>query len=214
MPVGKYTIQDTFEIGAAKTIVAADSSVADGTIRIAAHGYKTGDALGHVLTALVVTGITSLVTPAYVIQVDTNTIKLATSRSNAFAGTAAAITTAGAATFQKGGLGINLGKVIPANHVIVNASYKVQTTATSPTGADNGTLAISIEGANDLVSAAAISTGTTWDAAGMIMCIPDIATVSDYKTTTVDRQITWTTATDAWSAGKITLYLDVVPTLL
>jgi len=212
MNSGKYTIEDTFEIGPAKTVAAADMDVTNNNIRIPNHGYSTGDALGQVTTATI-TGVTSLVTPVYVIQVDASTIALATSRANAHSGTKAAITAAGTATFHKGGLGITLGKIIPSGHVIVNASYKVITTFASPTGVDNGTLAISVEGANDIFTATAINSGTTWDDAGMILGVPDLATVGDYVTTTADRNITFTTATDAITAGKVRVYLDVVRTL-
>ncbi len=205
-------IKDTFEIGAAKTVAAADMDVVANTIRIPNHGYKNGDALGQTTTATI-TGVTTLVTAVYVIVVDASTIKLATSRANAFAGTAADITTAGTATFNKGGLGITQGAIIPANHVIVNAWYKVQTTFASPTGVDNGTLAISVVAANDIFTATAINSGTTWDAAGMILGVPDFATVSDFKTTTADSYVTFTTATDAITAGKVSVYLMVVPTL-
>lgn len=212
---GKYTIVDTFEIGAAKTWTTADVDLTNDTIRIANHGYKTGDPVGLSTTGAVPTGLTALSTAYYIIQADASTVSLATSRANAHAGTKVNLTAVGSGvgTMQKGALGITQGAVIPANHVIVNASYKVITTGASPTGVDNGTLAISVEGANDIFTATAINNGTTWDAAGMILGVPDIATVADYKTTTADRHITWTTATDAWTAGKIKIYLDVVPTL-
>jgi len=211
----KYTIKDTFEIGAAKTWATTDVNIVADTIRIVNHGYKTGDPVGLSTTGTVPTGLTALSVAYYIIQVDSSTIALATSRANAHAGTKINLTTVGTGvgTMQKGALGISLGKIIPANHVVVNGTYKVVTTGASPTGVDNGSLAISIEGANDLVSAALISTGTTWDAAGLIQMVPDLATVGDYKTTTTDRHITFTTAADAWTAGKLHVYLDVVPTL-
>lgn len=209
----KYTVKARFEIGAAKSVVAADMSVADNTIYILNHGYKNGDALGQTTTATI-TGVTDLVTPVYVIVVDSSTIKLATSRANAFAGTAADITAAGTATFRKGALGATLsGVVIPANHYIVNARYLVHTTGASPT-ADGGTLAISVEGANDIVSAVSIATGTVWDDTNaQVVGIPLINTVSTYVLTTADREVTFTTATDSWTAGKLDLFLDIVPAL-
>lgn len=211
---GKFTVKARFEIGAAKTVAAADMDVTANTIRIANHGYNTGDALGQTTTATI-TGVTSLVTPVYVIQVDASTIKLATSRANAFAGTAADITAAGTATFRKGGLGATLsGVIIPKDHYVVNARYLVHTTATSPTGPDNGTLAISLVAANDIVSAVSIATGTVWDDTGaQVVGIPLINTVSTYLLTTADSEVTFTTATDSWTAGKLDLFLDVVPAL-
>lgn len=209
----KYTIKANFKIGDAKTWATTDVSVADDTIRIADHGYKTGDNVGLSTTGAVPTGLTALSTAYYIIQVDKSTVALATSRSNAFAGTKVNITAVGSGvgTMRKNALGAGLsGVIIPSGHTIVNGTYKVVTGGASPTGVDNGTLAISIEAANDLVSATAISTGTTWDAAGHILMIPDIATVGDYVTTTADRELTFTTATDAWTAGELNVYLDVV----
>lgn len=217
MNSGKYTLKANFKIGPAKTWATTDVDLVNDTIRIANHGYKTGDPVGLSTTGAVPTGLTALSVAYYIIQVNASKVSLATSRANAFAGTKVDLTAVGSGvgTMQKGALGATLsGVIIPANHVVVNASYKVVTTATSPTGVDNGTLAISLEAANDLVSAAAISTGTTWDATGAaVMCIPDLATVADYKTTTADRELTFTTATDAWSAGELNVYLDVVPML-
>ena len=214
----KYTIKDTFEIGAAKTWATTDVNIVADTIRIVNHGYKTGDPVGLSTTGTVPAGLTALTTAYYLYPVDASTVKFYNSRANAVThGTTGLIdlTTVGTGvgTMQKGALGISLGKIIPANHVVVNGTYKVVTTGASPTGVDNGSLAISIEGANDLVSAALISAGTTWDAAGLIQMIPDLGTVGDYKTTTTDRHITFTTAADAWTAGKLHVYLDVVPTL-
>lgn len=57
-----------------------------------------------------------------------------------------------------------LGVIIPDAAIVINAFCEVVTTFTSA-GADAGTIAISIEGANDIVAALAISDGANiWDA--------------------------------------------------
>lgn len=74
---------------AVKNFVAADVSVADNTITIAAHGYLTGLKVALSGTNLP-TGLSA--TDYYIIKVDVNTIKLATSQALALAGTAVDIT--------------------------------------------------------------------------------------------------------------------------
>lgn len=221
MNSGKYTVKANFKIGTAKTWATTDVDLVNDTIRIANHGFKTGDAVGLSTTGAVPTGLTALSTAYYIIQVDGSKVGLATSRANAFAGTKVNLTAVGSGvgTMQKGALGVTYsGVIIPKNHTIVNASYKVVTTGASPTGVDNGTLAITTldtaAASLTLVAAAAISTGTTWDATGAhVLCVPDMATVGDYLTTAADAEVVFTTATDAWSAGEVNVYIDVVPAL-
>lgn len=96
--------------------------------------------------------------------------------------------------------------VIPKNAVVTRAVYKVLTTFTSAT--DAATIAISIVGANDVVSAAAISTGTTWDASTPVLGIPVTATANTWLTTTVDSPVTFTVAVEALTAGKMVVWLE------
>lgn len=98
------------------------------------------------------------------------------------------------------------GLTIPKNAIVTRAVYKVLTTFTSAT--DAGTIAIKIVGANDVVSAAAISTGTTWDAAGPILGIPVTATAATWLTTTADSEVTFTVAVEALTAGKLVLWVE------
>lgn len=96
---------------------------------------------------------------------------------------------------------------IPDNAVIVNALYKVRTTFQSPTG-DAATIALSVEGANDLVVAAAINVGTAFDATGAaVQAIPDLATVGDFKYTTAARALTLTIGVEAVTAGVLDFWV-------
>lgn len=78
---------------AAKTFVDADVSVANDTITEAAHGFKTG-LKGQLTTSGVLPAGLALATDYFVIVVDADTFKLATSLVNAQAGTAVNITAA------------------------------------------------------------------------------------------------------------------------
>lgn len=67
------------------------------------------------------------------------------------------------------------GLVIPKGAVVTFAAYKVLTTFTSST--DAATIAVSIVGANDVVSAIAISNGgNPWDAAVAQETVPKVET--------------------------------------
>jgi hypothetical protein len=97
---------------------------------------------------------------------------------------------------------------LPAKAIITQFYYQVLTTFTSAT--DAATIALSVEGANDLVSAIAISDGSNpWDAAGTVAGIP-VGTAATMVKTTVARQITATVAIEALTAGKMYIYADYV----
>lgn len=98
------------------------------------------------------------------------------------------------------------GLIIPKGSSITRCVYKVLTTFTSST--DAGTIALSCVAANDIVSAAAISTGTTWDASIPIVCIPVTATLSTWLHTTVDSEIVATVAVEALTAGKLVVFAE------
>ena len=95
MNSGKYTVKANFKIGTAKTWATTDVDLVNDTIRIANHGFKTGDAVGLSTTGAVPTGLTALSTAYYIIQVDGSKVGLATSRANAFAGTKVNLTAVG-----------------------------------------------------------------------------------------------------------------------
>lgn len=100
---------------AAKTFVAANVTPAADTITITAHGFVTG--LKAPLTGTnLPTGLSA--TDYWIIRVDANTIKLATSLANALAGTAVDITAAGTtadAALTPSALGSNTLKLQASN---------------------------------------------------------------------------------------------------
>jgi hypothetical protein len=103
---------------------------------------------------------------------------------------------------------IDSGVTIPANAVIVGGFVEVITTCTS--AGDLGTMAISVESADDIVVAVAIGTGTPWDD-GLQAIIPKSNTPEStaVKVTTA-KAITFTIAVEAFTAGKFHVYLHYV----
>lgn len=243
----KKTAKVTVDFSALRAIDSAftfdDAEISDAadTITIAGHPYKTGDQVGSVLTAA--TGVTATVPNAtinvayWVIYVDKDTISLATSLALAKAGTATPLTAGGATVdqfLQRESFGaLGTGLVIPNNAIITNCWINIETTCKSWDGAwgagneDAATLALSIEGANDLVSAISIATGTIWDAsvAGTLAgsgtttlteAGPNTRTTVVHAADraagviklTADRELTLTIAVDAVSQGKMDIYVD------
>lgn len=99
--------------------------------------------------------------------------------------------------------GLNL--FIPDNSIVKRAFYKVITTFTSAT--DAATIALKVEGANDLISAVAISAATDWDAAIPKICIPDDA-IGNFIETTAKREVSAVVAVEALTAGKLHLWIE------
>ena len=107
---------------------------------------------------------------------------------------------------------IGLGITIPANSIIVGSIIDVQTTCTSA-GADAGTGALSVAGANDIVTAIAISDGTNpWDQ-GLHAGIPVFTAATAVKTTSA-AEVTFTIAGQVFTAGKFVVNLFYIPTLV
>jgi len=99
-----------------------------------------------------------------------------------------------------------LGVTIPDNAVVTRTWYDVITTFQSA-GADAGTIALKAEGANDVVSAVAISDGgNPWDA-GLHDAIQTGA-ASAFVKTTAARELTATVAGQALTAGKLVLFAE------
>lgn len=116
--------------------------------------------------------------------------------------------TAGMRTIAAHGLGVT----IPDNAVILNGYIEILTTFTSA-GADAGTIALHVEGANDLVTATAISSGTFWDAVKGKVIVPDALNAAGVATsikTSQAREITATVAEQALTAGKLVGWLFYV----
>lgn len=174
------------------TFAAADINETADTITIASHPFETGDLVALVLTPS--TGVTSTVpalsTAYYVIKVDANTVQLATSQANAYAGTEAALTAGSAADcyLVKNAFGTVYmdGIQIPSGAIVTDGFIDVKTTFTSSDGSndDKATLAFSSGvGAADLHAAVAIETGTTWDANATYGLLPGSPAVGSDATT-------------------------------
>ena len=100
---------------------------------------------------------------------------------------------------------ISLGVAIPDNAIIINGVVDVITTFTSG-GGDAATIAIQVEGANDIVTAVAISDGSNpWDAGLHTVATTNAAPIK----TTSARIITATTAgSQDLTAGKVIIWLE------
>jgi len=99
------------------------------------------------------------------------------------------------------------GVKIPNGAVIVNAFATVLTAATSTNS--TATIAFKANAANDIFTAAAVS-GAPFSTTGQKLGIPDLATVSDYKTMTAERELTMSIAVEALLTGKINFYVMYV----
>ncbi len=98
---------------------------------------------------------------------------------------------------------------VPAGTIIVGGTIDVLETFTSAD--DSATIAISIEAANDVVSAVAISNGANpWDA-GLKQVVPVMATNTTWIKTTKDRDVRITVGTQPLTAGKLRGFLWCLP---
>ena len=95
-PADTASIENVIDVNTpgAKSWAAADVNTTDDTITITTHGFATG-LKGQVTTAGTLPAPLAVLTDYFVIVVDVNTIKLATSLNNALAGTAINLTTQG-----------------------------------------------------------------------------------------------------------------------
>jgi hypothetical protein len=101
-----------------------------------------------------------------------------------------------------------VGVSIPANAIVMGGFFDVN----EPFGsaADTSTIAISVEGANDIQTAAAVS-GAPYSTIGRKAIVPKINTPESTSVkTTVEREITCTVAVQALELGKLTGYLIYV----
>jgi hypothetical protein len=124
-----------------------------------------------------------------------------------------------AAQLVAAGTGVALpgGGTIPDNSIIVKAWYEVKTTFAGD-GDDSSTISIGVEDQDvDLVAAAAIKTGTPWDATGVVIetLASDIDDPSTFIKTSAARQIAVTldiVSTDTTlSAGEMTVTCLYIP---
>jgi hypothetical protein len=112
-------------------------------------------------------------------------------------------------TAQRAVAAHDLGVTIPDNALVVGGFIEVLTTFTSAN--DSATIAISVNSANDIVTATAISAGgNIWDA-GKQAIVPKANTPeSTGIKLTAARAITATVAVQALTAGKATIWLYYV----
>ena len=100
-----------------------------------------------------------------------------------------------------------LGVTIPDNAIVLDGMVDVVTTFASAN--DSATIAIHVNGANDIVAAVAISdSGNPWDA-GLHAVVPVNSAATAVKTTAA-REITATVAVQALTAGKLVGFLRYV----
>lgn len=101
------------------------------------------------------------------------------------------------------------GVTIPIHAIIVGGFFDVNTAFTSE-DTNTGTIAISVEGANDIQTAAAVS-GAPYSTIGRKAIVPKANTPESTSVkTTAAREITCTVAVAALTAGKLTGYLYYV----
>lgn len=101
------------------------------------------------------------------------------------------------------------GVTLPANAIVVGGFFDVNTLFTS-NGANAGTIAISVETANDIQAAAAVS-GVPYSTIGRKAIVPKANTPESTSVkTTVAREITCTVAVQTLLTGKLTGYLYYV----
>lgn len=104
-----------------------------------------------------------------------------------------------------------LGVTLPVGAIVTGGFIDVITTCVTA-GADAGTMAISVQAANDIVTATAVVTaGDIWDA-GRHAIAPKSNTpeTTSVKVTTTAKLITATIAVQAFTAGKFIVFLNYV----
>lgn len=95
---------------------------------------------------------------------------------------------------------------IPSGSIIVGGLIEV---TTPPTSGGAATIALQIEGAGDVLAAAAVS-GAPWSTAGRKSVIPAFTGATSLKTTAA-RDISAVVATAALTAGAFTVYVFYIP---
>ena len=208
LAIGEFDVADAIAAVAAS---ATDINTTSNVISVDAHGFTTGDCVNVTTSDALPTGI-SADTAYYVRVADVDSFTLYDTRAHAVAGGATGlidITAAGTGnqTFTSvTAIGQHyLGVTLPDNALVVGGGVEVLTTFTD--GADDSaTLALSIQGANDLVTATAISAGgAIWDA-GNRDIVPDNTGSTAIKLSAA-RELLVTIADDQISAGKMRVWL-------
>lgn len=101
------------------------------------------------------------------------------------------------------------GVTLPIHAIVVGGFVDVNTAFTSE-NTNNATIAIKVEGANDIISAAAVS-GAPYSSIGRKAIVPKANTPESTSVkATAAREITCTVATSVLTAGKLTGYIYYV----
>lgn len=111
------------------------------------------------------------------------------------------------ATAGKDAGSYSIACALPSKAIVTRVDYEVTTTFTSAT--DAGTIALTLQGAGDLIVAAAISVGTAFDAAVPKVTLCSGATAAYIKCTAA-RTLTATVAVEALTAGVMRVYAEYV----
>lgn len=101
---------------------------------------------------------------------------------------------------------------IPDNSFVWDGFYEVTTTFTSATDAATIALGIATNDVDGLKAAAAISTGTTYDAAAPKAIIQDGTVTNQSVKTTAARNLQYAVAIEALTAGVMYVYVKVITT--
>jgi hypothetical protein len=99
------------------------------------------------------------------------------------------------------------GVILPDNAIVWGGFVDV---ITPPTSGGAATIAVSLQSANDIISAAAVA-GAPWSTAGIKAIVPKTNTPeSTGIKLTADREITVTVASEVLTAGKFSGYIEYV----
>ena len=137
-------------------------NLTNNTITISSHGYATGDVVIYDKNGgTIVTGLTNY-NPYYVIVVNSNTIKLATSATNATAGTAVDLTIVGSGTQRLYAPLIDAGNGYYAAPTIEFTSVDGSGASARAVLSDDGTIShiVIVDGGSGYTSAPAVSFST------------------------------------------------------
>lgn len=211
MAVGSY---DFANAGTLALASATDIANATDTFTSTSHGLVDGDLVNVTTDNALPTGL-AVNTGYYVRYVTDDTFKLYDTRAHALATPATtgliSISDDGTGTqtfLYKAGIGYHpLGITMPDNAIITGGMIDV-ITGFADEDDDSATLAFQAQGANDLVTATAISSGTSWDA-GIKDIIPD-ATGSTAVKMTAAKEVFMLVADDQLTAGKLMIYIRYV----
>jgi hypothetical protein len=220
----KKIVKWTYDFSAlpkSAVFAAANISEANDTITIANHPFETGDKVGCYGTTA---GVPAFNASYYIINIDTNTVALASSEANAFAGTKAALTAGSAAGcyLVKDNFGaIKTGIMLPLGAIVTGGYIDVKTALTS---GGSATIAFSTgENAADLYAATAVATyaanfttavlagiGTGADAAQDTAAELQLLVGASLLEMTANHEVVMTVAVESLSAGKLDLVLEYI----